>query len=218
MTPIATRPAPTPSPQRTRPVSDMGFLYVILCSILALGSLNSTADSATVYFNGDILTMSGETPNYVQSIVVKGDRITFTGDKPGALAAAGPKPILRDLKGHTLLPGFIDTWGHFTLVAQNTLGVNLGYFSENPPSTKAQLIGKLRKEGKPFNGWIIGTGYADAVLSDGPLSLSDLDEAFPKPTRSRRKHLDAHRAGQFCRVEEIGYYRIHKSGLGIHCP
>lgn len=157
----------------------MRFLHFILCSILGLGSLRSAADSATVYFNGDILTMSGETPNYVQSIVVKGDRITFTGKKEEALAAAGPKPILRDLKGHTLLPGFIDTWGHFALVAQNTLGVNLGYFSENPPATKAQLIGKLRREGKTFNGWLVGTGYADAVLSDGPLSLSDLDKAFP---------------------------------------
>lgn len=157
----------------------MKLIRFILCSILVLSPLKSTADSVTVYFNGDIITMEGDTPKYVEAIVVKDDRIIFCGGKPEALVAAGQKPILRDLKGHTLLPGFIDTWGHFALVAQNTLGVNLGYFSENPPTTKAQLIEKLRRYGKPFNGWIIGTGYADAVLQDGPLSLTDLDKAFP---------------------------------------
>jgi predicted amidohydrolase YtcJ len=77
------------------------------------------------------------------------------------------------------MPGFIDSWGHFTLVAQNTLGVNLGYFAQNPPDTKAQAIDKLHKYGKPFNGWILASGYSAAMLSDGGLTLSDLDKAFP---------------------------------------
>ena len=158
----------------------MKIIQSVLVALFALISVNAVADSPTVYFNGDILTMEGASPNYVQAIVVTGDTISFVGEKQQALAAAGPKAFLRDLKGHTLLPGFIDSWGHFALVAQNTLGVNLAYFSENPPTTKAQLIGTLRKEGKPFNGWIVGTGHSDALLTDGPLSLADLDKAFPK--------------------------------------
>jgi len=158
----------------------MKIIQNLLLALLAILSVDAVADSPTVYFNGDILTMEGDRPSYVQAVVVKGDNISFAGEKEAALAAAGPKAVLRDLKGHALLPGFIDSWGHFALVAQNTLGVNLAYFSENPPTTKAQLIGRLRKEGKPFNGWIVGTGHSDALLKDGPLSLADLDKAFPR--------------------------------------
>lgn len=151
-------------------------LLLVLFAVLAMDVL---AAPSTVYFNGDILTMEGGRPSYVEAVVVTGDRIAFAGAKAEALAAAGANPVLRDLKGHTLLPGFIDSWGHFTLVAQDTLGVNVAYFSENPPRTRSELIARLRKEGKPFNGWLIGTGYSDAMLSDGALSLADLDKAFP---------------------------------------
>jgi predicted amidohydrolase YtcJ len=103
----------------------VGF-FVACCSFAAV------ANTSTVYFNGEILTMQGDSPQYVEA-----------------------------------------------LVAQNTLGVNLGYFSKNPPNTKTQAINKLRTEGKPFNGWILSSGYSAAMLSDGGLSLADLDKAFP---------------------------------------
>ena len=150
-----------------------------LAVLFALFSIDGLAAPATVYFNGDILTMEGDSPTYVEAVVVSGDQITYAGPKAEALAAAGPDPVLQDLKGHTLLPGFIDSWGHFALVAQDTLGVNVAYFSEHPPRTRSQLIARLRHEGKPFNGWIIGTGYSEAMLSDGALTLADLDAAFP---------------------------------------
>ena len=155
--------------------------YKFLALFLATFSLASTANvtAPTVYFNGDILTMEGDTPKYVEALVVKDNKIAFTGDMREALTQAGSNAALQDLKGHTLLPGFIDTWGHFALIAQDTLGVNLAYFSRNPPQTKAQLINRLRSEAKVFNGWIVGTGYAEAMLSDGGLTIADLDVAFP---------------------------------------
>ncbi|QWD82111.1 amidohydrolase [Polynucleobacter sp. MWH-S4W17] len=155
--------------------------YKFLALFLATFSLASTANvtAPTVYFNGDILTMEGDTPKYVEALVVKDNKIAFTGDMREALTQAGSNAALQDLKGHTLLPGFIDTWGHFALIAQDTLGVNLAYFSRNPPQTRAQLINRLRSEAKVFNGWIVGTGYAEAMLSDGGLTIADLDVAFP---------------------------------------
>lgn len=147
--------------------------------ILVFLSTVAMAQNAAVYFNGDILTMKGDAPQYVKAVVVQGGEITYVGNKAKAMAVAGKSPKLVDLNGRTLLPAFIDSWGHFTLIAQNTLGVNLAYFSANPPKTKGQLIERLKIEGKPFNGWLIGTGYADPLLSDGPLTLADLDRAFP---------------------------------------
>jgi predicted amidohydrolase YtcJ len=148
-------------------------------AIAALCAWTTRAEEPTIYFNGDILTMEGDSPRYVEAVVVKGDNIAFAGDLEEARAEAGSEAEMHDLKGRTLLPGFIDTWGHFALVAQDTLGVNVSYFAKDPPKTKAQLLEKLRSEGKPFNGWLVGTGYAEALLSDGALTLADLDEAFP---------------------------------------
>jgi len=90
-------------------------LLVACCSVVAV------ANTSTVYFNGDILTMQGNSPQYVEALVVQNDKILFVGNKSQALAQAGSSPTLHDLKGATLMPGFIDSWGHFTLVAQNTL-------------------------------------------------------------------------------------------------
>ena len=161
------------------PALHMTIKRTLLFVVLVLCPWAAWAETATVYFNGDILTMEGDSPRYVEAVVVKGDEIAFAGDLKEARTEAGEEAEMHDLKGHTLLPGFIDTWGHFALVAQDTLGVNVSYFAEDPPKTKAQLLEKLRSEGKPFNGWLVGTGYAEAMLSDGALTLADLDEAFP---------------------------------------
>jgi len=40
----------------------------------------------------------------------------FNGDKNQALLKAGTRPTMNDLRGRTLMPGFIDSWGHFTLM------------------------------------------------------------------------------------------------------
>ena len=141
-------------------------------------SQSSSRGSATVYFNGSILTMEGNAPQYVEAVAVKDGIIAFVGDHAAALAAL-PSAEEVDLAGRTMLPGFIDSWGHFALFAQQTLGVNLAYFSDKPPRSKADVIARL-KEASPVNGWIIGYGYYAPLLSDGALTLADLDEAFPE--------------------------------------
>ena len=132
---------------------------------------------ATIYFNGDILTMEADTPQSVEAVAVRDGRIAFAGDLAAARAAV-PGAVERDLAGRTMLPGFIDSWGHFALFAQQTLGVNLAYFSADPPRRRADVIARL-KAAQPFNGWIIGYGYDADMLSDGALTLADLDAAFP---------------------------------------
>ena len=157
----------------------MKFFKIHFAAYLLLIASQVFADSASVYFNGDILTMEGDKPQYVEAVVVKGKKIAYVGNMRDALTEAGANPVINDLQGQTLIPGFIDAWGHFTLIAQNTLGVNLGYFSKKPPHTTQELIDRLKAEARPFNGWIIGAEYADAFLTDGPLTITQLDKAFP---------------------------------------
>ena len=156
----------------------MTSLNNIFAASILLIATQALADTASVYFNGDILTMESDKPEYVEAVVVKGKKIVYIGNMKEALNEAGSNAAMDDLKGQTLLPGFIDAWGHFTLIAQNTLSVNLGYFSSKPPHTTQELISRLKAEARPFNGWIIGSEYADAFLTDGPLTLAQLDAAF----------------------------------------
>lgn len=130
-----------------------------------------------VYFNGSILTMEGDAPEYAEAVAVKDGKIAYVGTRAKAMAAVENARQV-DLQGRTMVPGFIDSWAHFMLFAQQTLGVNLSYFADKPPQNKADVLALL-KGGTPFNGWIIGHGYIDAFLSDGAPTLADLDAAFP---------------------------------------
>ncbi len=168
-----------PSPQSIKSDSPMKIFKISFIAFVLLITTQVFANNTSVYFNGDILTMEGDKPQYVEAVVVKDRKIAYVGNLRDALNAAGSNPVIHDLKGQTLLPGFIDAWGHFTLIAQNTLAVNLGYFSKNPPTTTKQLIDRLKAEARPFNGWIIGAEYSDAFLTDGPLTIAQLDKAFP---------------------------------------
>ncbi len=143
----------------------------------ALAAASADADAGSVYVNGTILTMEGDAPATVEAVAVRDGRIAFAGSRDGARAAV-PQARVVDLQGRTMLPGFIDTWGHFMLFAQQTLGVNLAYFSDDPPHSKAGIIRLLRGTA-PFNGWITGYGYSETLLSDGAPTLADLDAAFP---------------------------------------
>ena len=119
-----------------------------------------------------------DSPLYVlrqMDVAVRDGRIAFAGPLDGARAAL-PGARMVNLQGRTMLPGFIDTWGHFLLFAQQTLGVNLAYFSDDPPRNKADII-RLLRGATPFNGWITGYGYSETLLSDGQPTLADLDAA-----------------------------------------
>lgn len=64
-----------------------------------------------VFHNGTILTMEASQPQ-AQAILIRGDAITAVGSDPEVLAQAGSAAVLVDLRGRTILPGFIDTHNH----------------------------------------------------------------------------------------------------------
>jgi predicted amidohydrolase YtcJ len=160
--------------------------YFLKAGVAAIGAMAefgtgaavAQAAGAIIYFNGTILTMEGDQPATVEAVAVKDGKIAFAGALDAARASVGQVREV-DLQGRTMLPGFIDSWGHFTLFAQQTLGVNLAYFADRPPASKADASALL-KATAPFNGWIIGYGYIASMLADGPLTLADLDAAFPE--------------------------------------
>ena len=67
-----------------------------------------TSGGATMYYNGDIITMEGDQPQYVEAAVVKDGKIAFVGTKDEAMKAAGEGHTMVDLQGKTMIPGFFD--------------------------------------------------------------------------------------------------------------
>ncbi|CAN1489050.1 COG1574 Predicted metal-dependent hydrolase with the TIM-barrel fold [Flavobacteriaceae bacterium] len=73
--------------------------------------------AATVYYNGDIITMEGNEPAYADAVVVKNGKILFVGKEDEAMQQAGEGHNMVDLEGKTLMPGLIDPHLHPNLGA-----------------------------------------------------------------------------------------------------
>ena len=150
----------------------------------------------TVYYGGDIITMAGNTPNYVEAVVQREGRIIFTGSKADAMARFEGKADFVDLEGKTMLPGFMDAHSHYI----NSLLVANQCQLYAPPSGPGKdiesIIASLKTFAKERNiqkgDMIMGYGYDDTVMPDGELLNRDiLDEAFPdNPVRV--EHVSMH--------------------------
>ena len=145
---------------------------------------SSTSSTATMYYGGDIVTMEGDSANYADALVVKDGKIAFVGSKDEAMKAAGENHTMVDLKGQTLLPGFLDAHSHYI----NSLAVANQCKLYAPPSGAAKdvesIIAELKKFAEqrkiPKGELIIGYGYDENVMPNGRLlNRDDLDKAFP---------------------------------------
>ena len=98
-------------------------------------STQQKSNSATVYYNGNIITMEGEQPQMVEALVTQAGKIAYVGDLNTAQSKYKNAAQV-NLNSKTLLPGFIDPHSHFDMVS-NTMGqVNLN----PPPVSKVDSI------------------------------------------------------------------------------
>lgn len=139
----------------------------------------------TLYYNGTILTMRGDEPETVQAVLTEGGRIIAAGAfetlKMLALQdAASPEALcLRDLKGQTMLPAFLDPHSHITAVARA-----LSFAALQEADSFGHLLDILEAY-KKMNGlkpgqWIVGTGYDHNRMKEGRHpDRFVLDQRFP---------------------------------------
>ena len=81
------------------------------------GAVPQIAD--TVYGNGTILTMNPAQPE-AEAVAVAGGVIIGVGALSDMKALCGAESRFVDLRGRTMLPGFIDAHTHFDLDVCNT--------------------------------------------------------------------------------------------------
>lgn len=152
----------------------MKKIHIIL--LLFISFINCEKDNpqessgSILYFNGDIITMEGNSPAYAEALVVKNKKIQFVGSSEEAIKIAGNNHQMINLKGKTLLPGFIDGHAHFASFSAQAIGAKI----LPPPDAGAKdipsLIEILKKWNTPDNraltGWVFGMGFDDSVLEE----------------------------------------------------
>lgn len=135
-----------------------------------------------IYRNGTILTMDSR-GSVVSALAVEGNVVLAVGTDDDVMAHAGPDTVVTDLRGRTMLPGFVDGHSHFVwagLMFATQLDLS------SPPVGKVKDIAEIRdllKEkaaSTPKGEWILGYGYDDTALADRrhPLA-SDMDDVTP---------------------------------------
>jgi len=151
----------------------------------------------TVFVNGRILTMDGDTPAYAEAVAISGGRIAFLGSRDEA-ARRFPRAAVRDLGGAAMLPGFVDAHSHLSFGFDLIDQVNVG----SPPMGQCRDIRSVvdaleafrAERAVPAGGWIVGWGYDQEALAEGRhITRLDLDAAFPEH-RVALIHVSSHGA------------------------
>ncbi|ELX4196838.1 amidohydrolase [Vibrio vulnificus] len=144
--------------------------------------LKVTAADA-IYYGGEILTMAGDDPEYAEAVATLDEKIIYIGTKEGAMEHKFGQTQLIDLKGKTMLPGFVDPHSHVYGVGLQAMVANVLPPPDGGANTVAKIIEILKaseqdETKKLFiekTGWILGFGYDDSLLDYYP-TKADLDK------------------------------------------
>lgn len=122
------------------------FVTILLATFIVSGCNQTSQKSISkdaadvIYFGGDIITMAGDSAAYAEAIAVKNGKIIFVGNKSDAEKFKGDSTKLNDLKGKTVLPGFIDPHIHASIAA-SVLPVEIVSAMEwNTPKGKSMVV------------------------------------------------------------------------------
>lgn len=118
----------------------------------------------TIYYDGDIITMT-VAKDSCEALVTEDKKILYTGTLKQARALYGNEAQERDLKGHTLMPAFIDAHSHFVQTAQSIKMCDLSD-TESFEDIVTALKNYLEKNQIDENGMIFATGYDHNFLAE----------------------------------------------------
>ena len=146
--------------------------------VLLAGCATSTSAKVadTIFFGGPIVTVDEKQPE-VSALAVKDGEILAVGEAADLLKSyKGDDTRMVDLKGNTLMPGFVEPHVHISLTALTEhVALDLSNFSL-PYDTIGSVLGKLRAEKAklPDGSWIIGFGV-DPSRTNPPMTELNAD-------------------------------------------
>ena len=89
---------------------------MVACGQHVWYDLSGYSDTA-IYYGGDIVTVDDGRPE-AEAVLVGDGRIVAVGGKRELMRSRRPDTKLVDLKGMTMLPGFIDSHSHISSVTK----------------------------------------------------------------------------------------------------
>jgi len=142
-------------------------LCIALAVLLPVSLRGARPPAHQVFINGTILTMDAEN-TVVQGLSVRGDRIEATGTTRDIMARVDDETEVIDLRGRTLLPGFIDAHGHFPGSGLGTIAADLNSPPIGDKRTMDDVLAALaaRVAATEPGEWISGFGYDDTLLAE----------------------------------------------------
>lgn len=172
------------------------------------GEDSEAFQSADVIFeNGTVITMADGQPT-AEAVAVADGRIVAVGSRDEMAALAGNDTRIVDLGGNTLSPGFIDGHAHFAQFGLQAIGANLLAPPDGDVQTIDDLVAALREfaagDDVGRTGWVFGTGFDDAVLTERRFpNRDDLDEVS-----TELPVMAVHISGHFASVNSKGLEMI----------
>lgn len=164
---------------------------------------------AEVYYNGDIITMEGDTPTYAEAVVVKDGKIVYVGTETEAMKQAGSGHSMKDLEGKTLVPGFVDGHCHFFAFGSQAISANLLASPDGNCNSIDDVINEMKSWHKKngvakTQGWILGIGFDDAALKEKRFPTKvDLDKIS-----TELPVMITHISGHFCAINSKGLEKL----------
>ena len=143
------------------------ILFVIIIGYLYINLSVSNSffpKSSQLYYNGHILTMEDSFP-IVEALYVENGIIKDIGSENDLRSFTTEKTEFIDLKGQTLLPGFIDSHTHPIASAFLNNMIDLSGFKHDSKEELWVYLEEMIKDFSP-NEWILCKGF-DQVLIDG---------------------------------------------------
>lgn len=117
-----------------------------------------------IFLNGEVVTVNAR-DEVLEAVAVDGTRILAVGSDDEILRLRTPETEVVDLRGRSLLPGFIDSHLHLLLHGTNYLGVDCKNGVSSLEDISERLAERARKT--PPGEWVRGWGYNDQRLAEG---------------------------------------------------
>jgi predicted amidohydrolase YtcJ len=164
------------------------FSTLVVTTLLAALLLAGTSTTAMaqqsadrIWFGGPILTMNDKAMR-AEALAEAGGKIVAVGSRAEVMKLKGPKTEMIDLKGRTLLPGFIDPHGHMVIGGLQALSANLLAPPDGKITDIPSIIQTMRdwiaanKAAVDKVQLIVGFGYDEATLKEHrPPTRDELD-------------------------------------------
>jgi len=198
----------------------LGIGAALLASIAIVPPVAAQQTAEFIWSGGPVLTMNDKAMR-AEAVAVANGKILAVGRRSEVMKLQGPATQLVDLKGRTLVPGFVDAHGHIVVGGLQALSANL----LAPPDGKVQDIASLQQT---LRDWveknaaaieqikvIIGFGYDNAQLKELRHPTKEELDAVSKDIPVLIVHQSGHLATvNSAMLKEMGYDAGSKDPAG----